>query len=105
MRLIGNRWLDRCSHLPTGSPSSAGPGDRLGSGGTLGGRMVTDGVVAIVPMKSLSEVKGRLSSRLSPAERARFALESLDQVLAATAGSAAVSATLVVSPDARVRSR
>jgi len=67
--------------------------------------LVTERVVAIVPVKGLSEVKGRLSSRLSPAERAHFALDSLDQVLAATAGSKAVSATLVVSPDARVRSR
>ncbi len=66
---------------------------------------MTERVVAIVPVKNLSAVKGRLASRLSPAERALFALESLDQVLAATTGSGAVTASLVVSPDAHVRNR
>jgi 2-phospho-L-lactate/phosphoenolpyruvate guanylyltransferase len=66
---------------------------------------MSDGIVAVVPVKNLSDVKGRLASRLSPAERANFALESLDRVLSAIKACHSIEAALVVSPDERVRAR
>jgi 2-phospho-L-lactate guanylyltransferase len=66
---------------------------------------VSNLVVAIVPVKELAEAKGRLAPRLSPLERATFALASLDYVLTAASDSGVIAATLVVSPDPEVRAR
>jgi 2-phospho-L-lactate guanylyltransferase len=66
---------------------------------------LSGGIVAIVPVKQLSEVKGRLAPRLGPAERASFALESLERVLTAMRGCAAIEVSLVVSSDPEVRAR
>jgi 2-phospho-L-lactate guanylyltransferase len=66
---------------------------------------MSGGIVAVVPVKLLSEVKGRLSPRLSPAERADFALQALERVLFALRGCASVDASLVVSPDLLVLSQ
>jgi 2-phospho-L-lactate guanylyltransferase len=60
---------------------------------------MSGGVVAVVPVKRLSEVKGRLSPRLSPSERADFALQTLERVLSALRGCGSIDASLVVSPD------
>lgn len=55
---------------------------------------------AIVPMKSLLDAKSRLSSVLSPEERAALALDMLHHVLDVIAESSEISDAAVISPDA-----
>jgi 2-phospho-L-lactate guanylyltransferase len=64
---------------------------------------VTEGLVAIVPVKSLAAAKSRLAPSLSPAERASLALRLFEGVLAAIARTPAIDRCLVVSPDETVR--
>lgn len=56
-------------------------------------------IVAIVPVKPLALAKGRLSTRLSPAQRRRLVLTMLQDVLAALAPVRAIAKTLVVTAD------
>jgi 2-phospho-L-lactate guanylyltransferase len=56
-------------------------------------------VLAIVPVKSLSSAKTRLTPALGPAEREQLVVQMLDAVLAACARSTRICETLVVSPD------
>jgi 2-phospho-L-lactate/phosphoenolpyruvate guanylyltransferase len=55
--------------------------------------------VAVVPVKSLSEAKHRLSTKLSPEERRRLVLAMLKDVLQAIQNSDVFSEILVVSPE------
>ena len=55
--------------------------------------------VAVVPVKSLSEAKRRLSTHLNPDERRRLVLAMLEDVLQALEHSTMFSEILVVSPD------
>jgi 2-phospho-L-lactate guanylyltransferase len=66
---------------------------------------VTDGLVAIVPVKALAAAKSRLAPSLSPDERASLALRLFDRVLAAVSHTASIDRCLVVSPDETVRRR
>jgi 2-phospho-L-lactate guanylyltransferase len=59
-------------------------------------------VLAIVPVKPLTSAKGRLSARLSPAQRRRLVLTMLQDVLAALAPVPLITQTLVVTADAGV---
>jgi len=59
-------------------------------------------VQALVPVKSLADSKLRLAGLLTPAERARFTLLMLDDVLANLAATAEISAVAVVSSDSDV---
>lgn len=59
-------------------------------------------VTAVIPVKQLGEAKTRLTAELPAAERARLALELLDNVLSAVGGASGVTRTLVVTPDADV---
>lgn len=54
---------------------------------------------AVVPLKRLSEAKGRLADVLTPEERARLAREMLDQVLAAILASERIAIAAVITPD------
>jgi 2-phospho-L-lactate guanylyltransferase len=56
-------------------------------------------VLAIVPVKSLSDAKTRLAPALAPAERERLVVRMLDAVLAACAAAESVGEVLVVTPD------
>ncbi len=56
-------------------------------------------MLAIVPVKSLSDAKTRLAPALAPAERERLVVQMLDAVLAACSAAASVREVLVVSPD------
>lgn len=68
----------------------------LGSAGTGG---YAHAVLAVVPVKGLGGAKSRLSPVLSEEERARLVLDMLERVLAACAGAAAITQTLLVTPD------
>ena len=59
-------------------------------------------IVAIVPVKPLADAKGRLRTALSAAQRRQLALCMLGDVIAALAGVAQISRTLVVTADADV---
>jgi 2-phospho-L-lactate guanylyltransferase len=59
-------------------------------------------VLGIVPVKGLDGAKSRLAPRLSPAERARLSLEMLERVLGACAEAAAITRTLVVTPEPKL---
>lgn len=54
---------------------------------------------AIVPVKGLDQAKSRLSGRLDQTARRRLVLAMLNDVLSALRGCAAVSRTIVVTPD------
>ena len=56
-------------------------------------------VLAIVPVNALGRTKTRLAPALTSAERTTLTLEMLDCVLEACAEAAAVTETLVVTPD------
>jgi 2-phospho-L-lactate guanylyltransferase len=56
-------------------------------------------IAALVPVKSLTEAKGRLAALLSDDERRRLALAMLEDVLAALSGVSALAQVAVVSPD------
>jgi 2-phospho-L-lactate/phosphoenolpyruvate guanylyltransferase len=56
-------------------------------------------VLAIVPVKGLDGAKSRLAPRLSPGERADLVREMLERVLAACGDAAAITRTLVVTPE------
>jgi 2-phospho-L-lactate/phosphoenolpyruvate guanylyltransferase len=56
-------------------------------------------VLAIVPVKSLSDAKTRLATALAPAERERLVVRMLDAVLAACSGAESIRGVLVVTPD------
>ena len=64
--------------------------------------MTAPGIIAIVPVKALSQAKSRLAPVLSPAARRRLVLAMLDDVLAALAATPAVTRTLVVTADAEI---
>src|SRR5713101_4968991 len=55
--------------------------------------------VAVVPVKSLSEAKRRLSNNLTVDERRRLVLAMLEDVLHSLGSSGVFSEVLVVSPD------
>lgn len=57
---------------------------------------------ALIPVKSLSEVKSRLSPHLSQAERSRLVLHMLHHVLQTLQASEQFERIAVVSPDERV---
>jgi 2-phospho-L-lactate/phosphoenolpyruvate guanylyltransferase len=57
---------------------------------------------AILPVKSLADVKSRLSSTLSQGERSALAVELLTQSARAVIGSGAVERCAIVSPDPNV---
>ena len=54
---------------------------------TEGGNIPLTGIIAIVPMKPLSEGKSRLARALSAEERARISLGMLFRVLSAVRGA------------------
>src|SRR5689334_12164801 len=54
--------------------------------------------VAVVPVKSLSEAKSRLSGVLTPEERTVLALDSMSHVLDALAGAPGIGSVAVISP-------
>jgi 2-phospho-L-lactate/phosphoenolpyruvate guanylyltransferase len=56
-------------------------------------------VLAVVPVKGLDGAKSRLAPVLSGEERARLVLDMLERVLAACAGTAAITQTLLVTPE------
>lgn len=56
-------------------------------------------MLAIVPVKSLSDAKTRLSPALAPAERERLVVQMLDTVLRACSEAATVDGVLVVTPN------
>ncbi len=60
---------------------------------------------AIIPVKSLREGKGRLSTVLGAAERNALNIELLDHMLSVTAAFPGASRTIVVSPDQDVLDR
>jgi hypothetical protein len=60
---------------------------------------------AIIPVKSLSEGKGRLAAVLGAAEREALNAELLDHMLSVTSGFPGAAATIVVSPDRDVLDR
>ncbi len=60
---------------------------------------------AIIPVKSLREGKGRLSTVLDEAERAALNAELLDRMLAVTGAFPGAARTIVVSPDRDVLRR
>lgn len=62
--------------------------------------MTSGGIVAIVPVRSLTDGKSRLAGVLAPPARADLIRGMLSRVLAAIDESRAISATAVVSPDA-----
>jgi 2-phospho-L-lactate guanylyltransferase len=66
---------------------------------------VSDRIVAVVPVKRLDRAKGRLASRLGPAERRALVLRLLDRVLGAIARSGVAVQCVVVSPDWPVLAR
>jgi 2-phospho-L-lactate guanylyltransferase len=55
--------------------------------------------IAIVPVKSLSEAKRRLTNYLDPEERKTLVLAMLDDVLTAVGKSRLFSETHIISPD------
>ena len=59
-------------------------------------------MLAIVPVKGLDGAKTRLAPVLSPAARRRLVLEMLGRVLAACHASAAITRTLLVTPDPKL---
>ena len=59
-------------------------------------------MLAIVPVNALDRTKTRLAPALTSTERTTLTLEMLDCVLEACAEAAAVTETLVVTPDPRV---
>jgi len=60
---------------------------------------------AIIPVKSLREGKGRLSTILGEAERNALNVELLDHMLSVTAAFPGAAQTIVVSPDRGVLDR
>ncbi len=62
-------------------------------------------IAALVPVKSLGEVKGRLAALLSDAERRRLALAMLEDVVRALQTVPRIEHVAVVSPDADVLAR
>ena len=56
-------------------------------------------VLAIVPVKGLDGAKTRLAPVLSAEQRGRLVLEMLERVLGACAQAAAITRTLLVTPD------
>jgi 2-phospho-L-lactate/phosphoenolpyruvate guanylyltransferase len=56
-------------------------------------------VLAIVPFKGLNGAKSRLAPALAPDERAELVVSMLDRVLAACEASAAITRTLLVTPE------
>lgn len=56
-------------------------------------------IAALVPVKTLSQAKGRLAELLSEDERRRLALAMLEDVLAALAAVPRLDTVAVVSPD------
>ncbi|MGH3033798.1 MAG: 2-phospho-L-lactate guanylyltransferase [Gaiellaceae bacterium] len=56
-------------------------------------------MLAVVPVKGLDGAKSRLAPVLSEEERARLVLDMLERVLAACAGTAAITQTLLVTPE------
>jgi 2-phospho-L-lactate guanylyltransferase len=66
---------------------------------------VTDGTVAIVPVKALAAAKSRLAPRLSPDERAILTLRLFERVQEAVTGTAGIDRWVVVSSDESVRGR
>ncbi len=56
-------------------------------------------MLAIVPVKSLSNAKTRLAPALAPAERERLVVAMLDSVLAACSAAQSIRGVLVVTPD------
>ena len=71
------------------------------SADTEGGNNRSTGIIAIVPMKPLSEGKSRLARALSAEERARISLGMLFRVLSAVRG-AGIDSVWVVGGDERV---
>ena len=59
-------------------------------------------LAAVVPVKSLSQTKGRLAELLTPGERSRLSLAMLADVLAALRSSGAADLLAVTSPDPEV---
>ncbi len=61
-------------------------------------------VVAVIPVKSLAQAKGRLAEAVPPAERAAVTLRMLSGVIAQLAGTPEVTSWAVVSRDDEVLS-
>ncbi len=61
--------------------------------------------VAVIPVKSLSDAKQRLSTICSPIEREKLSLIMLESLLNAVLGCDAVNRCCVVTPDASVKAR
>ena len=56
-------------------------------------------MLAVVPVKGREGAKSRLAPLLPPEERTRLVSDMLERVLAACAGSRAITGTLLVTPD------
>jgi 2-phospho-L-lactate guanylyltransferase len=67
--------------------------------GALGGGGYAHPVLAVVPVKGLDGAKSRLAPVLSAEERGRLVLDMLERVLAACAATAAITRTLLVTPE------
>jgi 2-phospho-L-lactate guanylyltransferase len=66
-------------------------------------RRKAPGIVAVVPVKALDDVKQRLAGALDPAQRSLLVLAMLHDVLAVLRKSAAFDEILLVSPDETLR--
>lgn len=60
---------------------------------------------ALIPIKTLSQGKGRLAGALLPAERQRLIRKMLDRVLAALTASRLVEGIAIVTPECRALAR
>ncbi|HXG41385.1 MAG TPA: 2-phospho-L-lactate guanylyltransferase [Dehalococcoidia bacterium] len=59
-------------------------------------------IAALVPVKALSEAKGRLAAVLTSEERRRLALAMLADVVTALLGAASIAYIAIISPDKAV---
>mgnify|MGYP001357008748 CR=1 FL=1 len=65
---------------------------------------MAQGIVAVIPIRSFSDGKTRLSHLLSPLERRRLIEEMFERVVSAVRASGAVARIGIVSPDSEVLS-
>ena len=63
---------------------------------------MAQGIVAVIPIRSFSDGKTRLSHLLSPVERRALIEEMFERVVSAVRASGTVARTAIVSPDPEV---